>query len=194
MEAPILETKRLVLRPFVDEDAEGFVREISGDPEVMKTLPEDPRTKDEQLACALHYIEIYISPWPRFGYGGWAVCSRTTEISSPGALLGFCGFERPQIDNEGPELGFGIGRSHWRKGIATEAVRAAIDWFFTSGRHSRCHAAIAPWNKASGRILEKIGLKYSRDEDLYDSVKKGIGLLPFYTLDSESYLKARGQS
>ena len=60
--------------------------------------------------------------------------------------------------------------------------------------HFRCHASITPANKASGRILEKIGLKYSRDEDLKDSVKKGIGLRPFYTLDSESYLKARGQS
>ena len=194
MEAPRLETKRLVLRPFVDEDAGGLVREIFGDLEVMKTLPEDPRTKDEQLACALQYIEAYNSPWPRFGYGGWAVCSRTTEISPPGALLGFCGFELAQIDNEGPEFGYGIGQSHWGKGIATEVARAAIDWFFTNGNHSRCHACIFPWNKASGRILEKIGLKYSRDENLKDSVKKGIGLRPFYTLDSESYLKARGQS
>ena len=58
MEAPLLETKRLVLRPFIDEDAEGLVREIFGDPEVMKNLPPDPQTKDEQLACALQYIEL----------------------------------------------------------------------------------------------------------------------------------------
>ena len=62
MEAPRLEIKRLVLRPFDDEDTGGLVREIPGDLDVMKTLPEESRTKDEQQACALQYIEAYNSP------------------------------------------------------------------------------------------------------------------------------------
>jgi RimJ/RimL family protein N-acetyltransferase len=200
MQAPVLETERLTLRPFSRTDVDGLVRELMSDPEVMASLPQDPRTAEEQVACAEQYIATYSAPWAVTGYGGWVVCSRTSEFAVPagefavpaGTLLGFCGFEPGQLDGEGAELGFGYGKGYWGKGIGSEAAAAAVEWYFISGGHERFYACFDPWNNGSKSILQKIGMTHSRDEDLWGSVDTGIGLLPVYTLDRQRYLTSRG--
>jgi len=51
-----------------------------------------------------------------------------------------------------------------------------------------------PWdsnfeNTAFRRVMEKLGMKHEKDVDLYDSVAKGGGLLPFYSIDRKAYLR-----
>jgi hypothetical protein len=46
----------------------------------------------------------------------------------------------------------------------------------------------------SKRILEKLGMIHADDKDLWDSVKKGIGLLPVYVLSNERYLAVRSRA
>ena len=111
-------------------------------------------------------------PWAGAGYGGWAVCSRTSKLAAPGALLGLCGFEFGQLDGE--------------------AAAVCVDWYFREGGHDRFFACFVPSNTRSKLILEKIGLVHSRHEDLWNSVEIGLGLLPVYTLDRETYLNSRG--
>ena len=101
MQAPVLETERLTLRPFSKTDVAGLVREIMSDPEVMAALPQTPRTAEEQVACAEQYIETYSAPWAETEYGGWAVCSRSSGVAvTVGTLLGCCGFEPGQLDGD----------------------------------------------------------------------------------------------
>lgn len=188
MPAPTLETDRLVLRPFADADAGPLARDIFGDPDVTANLPEDPKSEAEQLDCARKTIKTYNEPWAASGWGGWAVVSRTGEIAPEGTLLGFCGFEAPQIEDEGPELGYAIAQPWWGKGLVSEAATRAVDWHFAEGGHAACHACHAPWNPVSGRILRKAGLIYRREIDLWNSVERGIGLLPFYSLRRKEYL------
>ncbi len=68
--APTLETERLVLRPFTDGDIELLVDSVFSDPDVMKTLPGDTETPEEQAECAKHYTDAYTAAWPEHGYGG----------------------------------------------------------------------------------------------------------------------------
>ncbi len=49
------------------------------------------------------------------------------------------------------------------------------------------HAITDKENIASRRVMEKIGMRHEKDIDLYDSVAKGNGLLPFYSIESEVY-------
>jgi RimJ/RimL family protein N-acetyltransferase len=110
---------------------------------------------------------------------------RSADVGEPGALVGFAGFEPPKIDGAGPELGYGIGRRYWGKGLMSEAACAAVDWIFTETDVERIHAVISPSNRASQRILEKAGLRLVGERDLYDSVALGLGLLPYFERSRE---------
>jgi len=191
MEAPTIETDRLMIRPFSVSDVDGFVTELTSDPEIMKNLSEECGTPAAQKECATLYIQGYSSTWQPHHYGGWAVCDRGGDITKRGKLLGFCGFGSGQIDDAGPELAFAYGRSHWGKGVATEAARACLDWFFHQGGHDRCYVCHHTWNNASKKVIDKFGFAYSRDEDLWGSLEKGHGLLPTYLLDRTTYVKTR---
>ena len=88
------------------------------------------------------------------------------------------------------EIGFGYSQACWGKGVGFEAASVAVDWFFRKGKFEAFYACYNPINVGSKRILEKLGMIYSGDEDLWDSVKQGIGLVPVYELSREQYLRS----
>ena len=79
----------------------------------------------------------------------------------------------------------------WGRGVASEAAIASLDWIYSKPDISRVYAVSDNGNKASRSVLEKVGMKHEKDVDLYDSVAKGEGLLPFYALQREAYLLKR---
>ena len=194
MEAPTVETERLIVRPFSASDVDEFVSELTSEPDVMKNLAEECETPTEQRDCATLYIEGYSSLWKSYHYGGWAVCARTSDVAKPGKLLGYVGFAPGGLEDAGAELAYAYGRSFWGKGIGTEAARACLKWFFTAGGYDRCYVCHHSRNDSSRRIIEKLGFVYSRDEDLWGSLEKGHGLLPTYLLDRATYLKTASAS
>ena len=192
MKAPLLTTDRLVLRSFQDGDIDHLVREIMDDARSMAMFFEDPRTDDEKTACAQRFVESYSTPWAQHGFGGWAVCSRGGDLGAADTFLGFCGFEVGELRDAGAELGYGYGRSCHRKGIGPEAAKAAIDWYFSQTGFDKTYACIHPDNDGSRKVLERSGLIYSRDEDLWGSVEKGVGKLPVFTLDKTRWKQLTG--
>lgn len=56
------------------------------------------------------------------------------------------------------EFGFVLNRQHWRNGFATEASRAIVDWAFSVPSIWRLFATCDVENRASARVLEKVGL------------------------------------
>ena len=80
-----------------------------------------------------------------------------------------------------------VKKNLWRKGIATEALSACLDWLFDRPGYTCAHAVTDADNLASRRLLQKVGMKYQGNVDLYDSVAKGNGLLPMYALTKEAY-------
>ena len=57
------------------------------------------------------------------------------------------------------EVGYAIGKKYWNKGYMSEALKAMIDLLFESGVH-KVNACHIPENIASGRVMEKCGMKY----------------------------------
>ena len=188
MKVPTLETERLVIRPLLMTDIDAFVRELTSKPDIMKNLSEECGTPTEQRERASLYIEGYTQLWDTHDYGGWAICARVDEIAAPGAFLGYSAFGTGELEGQGAELAYALGEAHWGKGIATEAARACLDWFFRTARYDKCYVCHHSWNEGSRRTIEKLGFVYSRDEDLWGGVAKGYGLLPTYLLDRETYL------
>lgn len=92
-----------------------------------------------------------------YGFGIYAVCVRDVELGPAETFIGYCGFIPEQIEEAGPELAYAVGKSMWGKGLVTEALIACLDWIFTELKISRVHAVTNNENKASLRVMEKVG-------------------------------------
>lgn len=151
-----LETDRLVLRRFTEDDVDLLV-DLDADPEVMRYINGGMPTSraevaDEVLPAFLGYYQRYP------GYGFWAAIEKAT-----GQFLGWFHF-RPKPDgyDDEPELGYRLRRSAWGQGYATEGLRALIDKGFAEFGVQRVFAETMAVNTASRRVMEKAGLRYAR--------------------------------
>ena len=151
-----LETDRLVLRRFTEDDVDLLV-DLDADPEVMRYINGGMPTSraevaDEVLPAFLGYYQRYP------GYGFWAAIEKAT-----GQFLGWFHF-RPKPDgyDDEPELGYRLRRSAWGHGYATEGSRALIDKGFAEFGVQRVFAETMAVNTASRRVMEKAGLRYAR--------------------------------
>ncbi len=144
---PALQTERLLLRRFTEQDTEALFR-LLHDREVNRFLPWCPV---QTLAEArLFYTERYASVYaePR-GYA-YAVCLKTD-----GVPIGYINvaMEEPH------DLGYALRKEFWRRGILTEAGKAVVEQVkkdglpYITATHDRN-------NPGSGGVMQNIGMKY----------------------------------
>jgi RimJ/RimL family protein N-acetyltransferase len=116
----ILETARLILRPFCEEDL-GRLALLMANPDFMRfSLGVYSR---EQATAVLEKI----LSWNREGLPSqFAVIIRET-----GQLIGYCGF-LPQVVDETNEIeiAYRLDPNYWNRGLATEAAQAVRDHAF----------------------------------------------------------------
>jgi len=144
------ETERLFFRPFSVDDA-GWFYELNTDPEVMRFVPDVPFDTVQQSATFLEgYIEKH---YAKNGFGRVAVIRK-----SDGAVLGWNGLK---IDYEpgAVVLGYRFFRKYWGMGYATESSQAFLDWGHNFHGFPKILAWVMPQNKASLRIMEKLGFE-----------------------------------
>jgi RimJ/RimL family protein N-acetyltransferase len=151
----ILETSRLQLRPPQGSDAEPL-REIHEDPEVIKHVQFG--APPGGVTVAWRHIAMMIGHWHLRGYGQWTVVEKTS-----GHVIGRVGLWNPE-GWPGIELGWIIRRSHWSKGFATEAARAALQWGWDHVETDHIISIIQPDNVPSIRVAEKIGERLERED------------------------------
>ena len=159
---PSLHTRRLILRPFRPEDAPA-VQRLAGAREVSSTTLTIPYPYEDGMA------EKWIaSHRPAFDKGRdvtFAITLRDDEI-----LIGAMGL-RIERDQERAELGYWIGVPWWGRGYCTEAARAVVRYGFGGMGLNRIFARHFEGNPASGRVMQKIGMRY--EGCLRGHVKKG---------------------
>ncbi|MBU8849138.1 MAG: GNAT family N-acetyltransferase [Desulfobacterales bacterium] len=180
----------MTLKPLSMADQDSMVNKIMSDMDVMQWLPysDAVSTVRAQQEVALGYITDFIKPWKEFGFGVWAVCIGDTELGSLGDFIGYCGFLPEQIEGAGPEIVYAMEKAMWGKGLITEAATACLGWLFAKPDFFCVHAVTDKENIASRSVMKKIGMRHEKDVDLYDSVAKGNGLLPLYSIEREAYL------
>ena len=116
----IMETPRLIIREYVQEDFEGL-RSIICDAETMKYYP---RPYDENGVT--RWLNWCIKSYADNGFGLWAL-----ELKETGEFIGDCGISLQNIDGEIlHEIGYHINKRFWRRGYAKEACAAVKEWFF----------------------------------------------------------------
>ena len=150
-----LETERLILRMWREDDFEDYAR-ICADPEVMRYIGGNPFSRLE----AWRHMAYLVGHWQLLGYGHWAAEEKASK-----RLIGRMGFLNPQ-GWPGFEVGWILSREHWGKGFASEGARKMLDYAFTEMDRDHVISLIHPENSASIRVAEKMGEKVEGETEL----------------------------
>ena len=149
-----IETKRLWLRPFSIADIESSylmnrdkeVSKYTGDGGVVSKAEIERRIKEDVLG-----------DYEKYGFGRLVV-----ELKSDNKFIGFSGLKYLE-DMDEVDLGYRFMSAYWGRGIATEAAQACLKYGFDKLNLNRIIAMVLPDNKASIRVLEKIGFSYEQN-------------------------------
>lgn len=148
----ILTTERLILRELNPNDALDFYN-LNLNPNVIKYTGNTAFKNVEEARDFLENYKDYILN----GYGRWAVIHKASN-----EFLGWCGLKFDEMENE-TDIGFRFFEEEWGKGYATEAAHGCIQYGFNTLKLKRIIGRAMKANKASIKVLEKIGLVYERD-------------------------------
>ncbi|MFT3952481.1 MAG: GNAT family N-acetyltransferase [Oscillospiraceae bacterium] len=143
-------TERLLLRPLTEEDAPAVFAWV-GDERVSRYMVYTTYASAEQVRGWLKYIETNTSTY-NFGF----------VRKSDGLLIGSGDIGR-ETSESGETWGFGYNLRFdcWGMGYATEAARGMMDYVHSQFGAQRFFASHAEPNTASGRVMEKCGLRFS---------------------------------
>jgi [ribosomal protein S5]-alanine N-acetyltransferase len=168
----MLETERLILREFVQEDLDEYAARIFADADVMRYLPrrdEKPRDRAERT------INFFNDHHAEYGFGPWAVIENKS-----GELMGHCGLSYiAEVDET--EVMYALAKKFWGKGFATEAAQASVDFGFREIRLDRIIALAMHDNIASRRVMEHCGMHHEKETHLF-----GLDLV-YYALNRAEY-------
>lgn len=144
-----LETERLLLRPFTEEDAAGLYAYASH-PEVGPWAGWKPHADVEE---SLRVIREIFQP------------SDTLAViqKSDGRLIGSAGFvgkHRTELGTPSEEVGYSLARDCWGQGLIPEAVEAILHHAFLDLGYAAIWAAYYDGNRKSKRVMQKCGMTY----------------------------------
>lgn len=180
----VLETERLILRPFVWEDHEAMYRNWESDPEVTKYLRWSHYTSLEDVGPVLQeWIDSYAKP----DFYQWAIVPKA--VGEPIGSISVVGYD----DRIGqPEIGYCIGKPWWRQGFTSEALTAVIDFLIGEVGAARVESWHDPRNSNSGAVMKKCGMTYEGTLRQADYNNQGICDACVYAILAEDWKKNRG--
>ncbi|WP_166299942.1 GNAT family N-acetyltransferase [Bradyrhizobium sp. 2S1] len=149
VDGPVIETERLLLRPWRASDIADNTKMLS-DPETARFITPDHQPVTSELK-GWRNAAVISGHWALYGFGMFAL-----EEKSSSRYIGRVG---PYYPPEWPgfEVGWGIAKAHRGKGYAVEAARAAIDFVFANFTVDRIIHCIDPANVASQAVARRLG-------------------------------------
>lgn len=164
---PTLATERLTLRPYRREDFEAVVRDLVLDPLVIRFWHDysAPAVSDERRRSM---AEVDFAGWVEGaiaqGFPAWTIELADPSLGVPGTFVGVLGVFPPENEwGPEPEVGYMLASRFHGRGLATEAVRAALGDAFGRLGLARVVAIVDVPNTGSIRVLEKTGFALDRE-------------------------------
>jgi ribosomal-protein-alanine N-acetyltransferase len=154
------ETDRLILRKFTLADVDAAY-EFDQHPEVQKYLGEGPVSREE---VERRIREDLLGDYAKYGFGRMAVVHKKDQ-----RVIGFSGLKRVEELGE-VDIGWRLHFDYWGQGLATESARPILEYGLKELQLPRIIALAMPKNKASIRIMEKLGMRFIRNF-LFDGVE-----------------------
>ena len=172
-----LTTERLILGPWVDDDAAPALS-IFGREEVTRWLTPamDPVHDETEMRAALaRWAKEDAELDPPVGH--WAVRRREDDV-----LLGSITLRRMPPYEEDLELAWQFAPDHWGRGYATEAARAVATWAFGESAHE-LFAVMRPANARAEKLARRLGMQWVGETDKYYDLRLQVFRLRLADLD-----------
>lgn len=171
----MLETARLFLRPLNKNDVDP-VFAMRSDADVMRFIREPQTNRGE----AESWINLVSSRWKDEKIGFCAVIERFSD-----RFIGWCGLWRLKETGE-IEVGYALIKEFRGQGFAAEAAEAILAYGFEELDLPEIVAVARPENRASWRVMEKLGMTYDYTGRFYERE------LVHYSISREEFLQRKG--
>ncbi|WP_294403702.1 GNAT family N-acetyltransferase [uncultured Clostridium sp.] len=179
-----LETERLVIRKFNENDGVYMYSNWAGDDNVTRYM-KWPTHKAKGMSKS--YVNWIVKSYEKDDEN--TVYEWVIELKEIGQPIGSIGVVDINTDIESVQIGYCIGAKWWHQGIMTEAFKEVIRFFMEDVGVSRIEARYDTRNINSGRVMERCGLKYEgilRSSDINNS---GVFDAAWYSILKEDYFK-----
>ncbi len=143
------DTERLSVRRWRDSDLPALLA-VYGDVDAMRWVGDGRAITHEEC---VQWLAVTRSNYEKRGYGMFAIEERSSH-----GVVGFCGIVHPGGQPE-PEVKYALLRSHWGRGLATEAVSGLLAYGARTHHLAFIIATTAPQNIASHKVLIKAGMQ-----------------------------------
>ncbi len=153
----MLETERLLHRKITPDDLDLLI-EMRSDAEVNQYLGGTRLQNPENIAKRMKF---YLETWEKYGFGFSIIIWKET-----GEEIGWSGLQ-PLEDTGEMEVGYGMIKKFWGKGIGYETAMGWLKYGFETVGLERIVAVAIPENTGSWRIMEKCGMKFEKTEAHY---------------------------
>jgi RimJ/RimL family protein N-acetyltransferase len=164
VDGPVIETARLILRPWRSDDIAANTAMLS-DPDTARFITPDGKAITTEIA-GWRNAAVISGHWALYGFGMFAV-----EEKSSRRYIGRVGPWSPPAW-PGFEVGWGIDRECRGKGYAVEAARASIDWVFSTFEIDEIIHCIESSNARSQAVARRLGARRDGDVDLSGKINE----------------------
>lgn len=147
---PTIQTNRLLLRQFTNDDLENVFKGLSH-PDVIKHYGVSYSTLEETKQQMKFFVVLETNKTGTW----WAICSADNKI-----FYGGCGLNNINIQHKKGEIGYWLLPEFWGKGIIAKAATLICEYGFTHFDLHRIEAVVETGNDNSKKIMEKLGFEY----------------------------------
>lgn len=183
----VLETERLILRPFEEGDLNDFnaYARVEGVGECAGWKHHDSLEESKKI------LDMFIN-----GRRTFAIVDK-----SNGEVIGSVGIEKTEEELYGKEIteknanevGYVLSKDYWGRGLMTEAVKAVISYLFGTLKCDLVTCGHFVHNDRSRRVIEKCGFEYFGEGE-YHAKTGRVFQSKNYVLTREEYYKKAGQT
>jgi [ribosomal protein S5]-alanine N-acetyltransferase len=144
-------SQRLVLRPFVPDDAPA-VQDLLSDAQIAAGTLRIPHPYPAGAAAA--WIATLAPKWAEGRFAAWALTDAASDVVRGAISL------RVTPAHRRAEVGYWVARASWGQGYATDAVRAIIAYGFDRLKLHRIEGHCYAENPASARVMQRAGMRH----------------------------------
>ncbi|MFE4711880.1 GNAT family N-acetyltransferase [Paenibacillus sp. NPDC056722] len=168
----VLETERLHLRKMKVSDSSSLFK-IWSDPEVTKFMNVSCFTDEHQAIEMINLLDDLSRDLKAIRFS--IINKESNEI------IGSCGYNSLDFENEKAEIGYDIAKSFWGRGYASEALSSLLDYAFSSLKLNRIEAKVDPQNVNSIKLLQKLNFTFEGTLRQYERVDGKFNDLNVYS-------------
>lgn len=176
-----IESERLVLRAFQYTDDEDMLTYWISDPEIQSMYSEPVYTTKQEVK---ELLDKYITSYEKPDYYRWAIIEKQSQI-----CIGQIAIFLVNDKNHFCEIEYALGRKFHRKGYATEAVNAILDFSFNQVNFHKVQVCHKEGNLASQGVIRKCKFTYEGTLRDFFYVNGGYVNRLYYSMLKDEYVK-----